>query len=105
MVAGEQADDKKASGAPSRRAILTGFGAAGLGALAPTRALADSMQEPPGRSPSEAQQTQPFHGEHQAGVTTPVPAAALVASFDVLARSRPDLDRLMKLREQLLQKK
>jgi len=95
-VSGEEANRRPASEAPSRRAILTGFGAAGLGVLAPSRVLADSMQEPPGRSPSEAQQTQPFYGVHQAGITTPVPAAALVASFDVLARTRPDLDRLMR---------
>jgi deferrochelatase/peroxidase EfeB len=81
--------------APSRRAILTGFGAAGIGVLAGGRALAESMQEPEGRSPEAARQAQPFYGVHQAGVTTPVQAAGLFASFDVLARSRPDLDRLM----------
>jgi deferrochelatase/peroxidase EfeB len=82
--------------APSRRAILTGLGAAGIGALAPARPRAESMQEPEGRSPEAARQAQPFYGPHQAGVTTPVPAAALVAAFDVLAQARPDLDRLMR---------
>jgi deferrochelatase/peroxidase EfeB len=81
--------------APSRRAILTGIGAAGIGALASGTAFGESMQEPEGRSPEAARQAQPFYGEHQAGVTTPVQAAGLFASFDVLARTRADLDRLM----------
>ena len=58
--------------APSRRAILTGIGAAGIGALASGTAFGESMQEPEGRSPEAARQAQPFYGEHQAGVTTPV---------------------------------
>jgi deferrochelatase/peroxidase EfeB len=39
---------------------------------------------------------QPFYGAHQSGVTTARPAAGLVASFDVLAATRADLERLLR---------
>jgi deferrochelatase/peroxidase EfeB len=39
----------------------------------------------------------PFYGEHQAGVATPQPAAALVAAFDVLADNRAGLERLLRI--------
>ncbi len=84
--------------APSRRAVLMGLGVAGaaIGTFAPREAFADSMQEPPGRSPGVALQAQSFYGPYQAGITTPVPAAGLVAAFDVLATSRADLDRMFR---------
>jgi deferrochelatase/peroxidase EfeB len=37
----------------------------------------------------------PFYGIHQAGITTPTPAAGLVVSFDVLAKNKQDLTRLL----------
>ena len=39
---------------------------------------------------------QPFYGLHQSGVITPQPAAALIASFDVLAEDRAGLERLFR---------
>ena len=42
------------------------------------------------------QDNQPFHGLHQSGVTTPQPAAALIASFDALADGRANLERLFR---------
>jgi deferrochelatase/peroxidase EfeB len=42
------------------------------------------------------QDSQPFYGVHQSGVITPQPAAALIASFDVLAEDRPALERLFR---------
>jgi deferrochelatase/peroxidase EfeB len=38
----------------------------------------------------------PFHGDHQAGITTPAPAAATFVSFDVIAESRRELADLLK---------
>ncbi|MVW71669.1 iron uptake transporter deferrochelatase/peroxidase subunit [Bordetella sp. 15P40C-2] len=35
-------------------------------------------------------------GEHQAGIVTPRPAAGLVASFDIIATDRKELERLMR---------
>jgi deferrochelatase/peroxidase EfeB len=84
----------------SRRSILRGLGLAGgglaIGGLAGEPAAAQSMVEPPGRSAAVARQAQPFHGPHQAGVTTPSPAAGLVVAFDVLAASRGDLERMFR---------
>jgi deferrochelatase/peroxidase EfeB len=42
------------------------------------------------------QDSQPFYGLHQSGVITPQPAAALIASFDVLAEDRGALERLFR---------
>jgi deferrochelatase/peroxidase EfeB len=39
----------------------------------------------------------PFHGEHQAGITTPKPPAGMFASFNVTAESRPELIELLKV--------
>ncbi|MGL4966380.1 MAG: iron uptake transporter deferrochelatase/peroxidase subunit [Inquilinus sp.] len=82
----------------SRRSVLRGLagGGAALGALAAAPAVAQSMKQPPGRDADIAQQAQPFYGEHQAGIVTPSPAAGLVASFDVLATSKPDLERMFR---------
>ena len=38
----------------------------------------------------------PFHGEHQAGITTPKPPAGAFASFNVTAESRAELIDLLK---------
>jgi deferrochelatase/peroxidase EfeB len=38
----------------------------------------------------------PFHGQHQAGITTPRPANGMLASFDVIAESADELERLFK---------
>ena len=40
--------------------------------------------------------SQPFYGLHQSGVIKPQPAAALIASFDVLAEDRAALERLFR---------
>ena len=37
-----------------------------------------------------------FHGAHQAGITTPAPAAAAFVSFNVIAESRQDLAELLR---------
>ena len=86
---------------PGRRGLLFGLGLAGAaGALAhaPGVARAATAQEQRRATPDldGTQDRQSFYGPHQAGVVTPQPAAALVASFDVLAGSHDDLVRLMK---------
>lgn len=90
----------------SRRRMLMGLGLAGggavLGRLAPGSASAgpasgcpfSGAQAVPGEGPSAGRQ--PFHGVHQAGIVTPRPAAGLVVAFDVLATTRPELERLLR---------
>ncbi len=80
---------------PARRDLLLGLagGAVGLGFGAQSQAA------PAGTLPAGDDGTQdshPFYGVHQSGVTTPQPAAALVASFDVVAEDRPALERLFR---------
>ena len=67
-------------------AIGLGFGSQSKAAPAGTLALGDDGTE----------DRQAFHGPHQSGVITPQPAAALIASFDVLAEDRAGLERLFR---------
>lgn len=71
-----------------------GIGAAlGAGAGgAVTRALGstDLINE------SSTLDTQPFYGKHQAGIATPQPAAAIVVTFDVLAKDKKGLEKLFR---------
>jgi deferrochelatase/peroxidase EfeB len=86
-------------GAPTRRHLMVGLGAAGsIAALAATPA-AQAPQAADCAADQENDGTldsQPFYGMHQAGVVTPQPAAALVAAFDVLAEDRAGLERLLR---------
>jgi deferrochelatase/peroxidase EfeB len=81
---------------PGRRGLLLGLASGAVSAAAATYARATPAGElaPGDDGTSDAQ---PFHGEHQAGVVTPQPAAALVVSFDVLASGRADLERLFRI--------
>ena len=87
----------------ARRALLLGAGATGVagavaGVLAPQTARAlstDSVTNAP--ESDKIHESQPFYGAHQPGIVTPRPAAGLVASFDVLARDRADLERMFRL--------
>ncbi|SNY79449.1 iron uptake transporter deferrochelatase/peroxidase subunit [Enterobacter sp. CC120223-11] len=86
---------------PSRRRLLKNIGALG-GALALTGgcpvAHAAKPQSAPGTlSPDARMETQPFHGQHQAGVLTPQQASMMIVAFDVLASDKSDLVRLFKL--------
>lgn len=87
----------------SRRQILAGLGLAAGGAIALRPAYgrdADAAApEQVTNAPighEEAKSRVPFHGEHQAGIVTPRPAAGLVASFNVIADSPEALDRLFR---------
>ena len=82
---------------PGRRSLLGFLGLAGAAGLAPVSALAATAQDERRAAP-DADGTldrQTFYGPHQAGIVTAQPAAALLASFDVLADSREDLVALM----------
>ncbi|WP_328462020.1 iron uptake transporter deferrochelatase/peroxidase subunit [Streptomyces sp. NBC_00448] len=73
-----------------RTALGVGAGAtalAGGGAAVTTALGGDSAHAAePGRAAPVA-----FHGAHQAGITTPTPAAAAFVSFDVIADTRAEL--------------
>lgn len=81
----------------SRRAVLGLAGAAGAGAglgFAGGRASAADAAD---GTPDLAAVVHPFHGEHQAGVTTPVQEHLFFAAFDVRSTcSREDLVELLK---------
>jgi len=81
-----------AHAAPSsaaRRHFLLGLGAGALG----TAALGAAAW----RYTDPAQETQPFYGRHQAGITTEQPAAGMVVAFDVLSKDKAELTALFKL--------
>ncbi len=86
---------------PSRRRLLKGMGALG-GALAlaggcPVAHAAKPKSAPGTLSPDARMETQPFYGEHQAGILTPQQAAMMLVAFDVLASDKSELERLFRL--------
>jgi deferrochelatase/peroxidase EfeB len=78
-----------------RRDLLMGLagGAIGLGLGSQARATPAGTLAP---GDDGTQDAQPFYGLHQSGVTTSQPAAAFIASFDVLAEDRAGLERLFR---------
>jgi len=84
--------------ATSRRRILIGLGAAGgalTGGLVTGKAAAAEIESVTNAPISDkTQERQPFYGVRQSGIVTPRPAAGMVASFDVLAKTPADLVRL-----------
>jgi deferrochelatase/peroxidase EfeB len=93
--ASSRADGSGGGLKPARRELLLGLagGAIGFGIGSQSQA-APAGTLPPGDDGT--QDRQPFYGLHQSGVTTPQPAAALIASFDVLAEDRAALERLFR---------
>jgi deferrochelatase/peroxidase EfeB len=95
----EQCPAHARSVSPDRRQMLFGLGLAG-GAMAAGLAPQVSHAATPAGEAAEPDQAlesrQPFYGLHQSGVTTARPPAGLVVSFDVLAKSRADLERLLR---------
>ena len=73
----------------SRRQLLAGSGLAGAALV--TAATAAGADTP---SPSSA--VVPFHGMHQAGITTPEQGRMVFAAFDVTASGRTDLAALLR---------
>jgi deferrochelatase/peroxidase EfeB len=74
-----------------RRSLLLGLTAGGVGLMAPTAGAGE-----PTTPPSGVPLVVPFHGPHQAGVTTPQPTAGLVVAFDLLVETRDELRRLFR---------
>ncbi|MEG1212799.1 MAG: iron uptake transporter deferrochelatase/peroxidase subunit [Leclercia sp.] len=86
---------------PSRRRLLKGVGALG-GALAlaggcPMAHAAKPQSAPGTLSPDARMETQPFYGQHQAGILTPQQASMMLVAFDVLASDKSELERLFHL--------
>jgi len=79
-----------------RRGVLLALGLAGAHGVLGSARAADLPDECAAVVPDGTQDRQPFYGPHQAGVTTPQPAAVLYASFDVLADDRDSLIRLFR---------
>lgn len=84
-----------------RRRLLLGLGVAGssLAGVCPAAIAvsADESGNVAAAPPSDTTgQRQPFHGQHQAGVVTPRPAAGMVAAFDVIAPTPAELVRLFR---------
>lgn len=78
---------------PGRRWFLRGA-AAGIGAAAATATVrADAA---PAGTAGGTPYAVPFHGTHQAGITTPAPRSGLTASFDVVAADRAELTDLLR---------
>lgn len=82
---------------PNRRDLLLALGATSLAAAARAEPAAPQVSDAPRAEPLAAGQRVPFHGIHQAGIATPRPENGLVASFDVVASSVDDLERLLRL--------
>jgi deferrochelatase/peroxidase EfeB len=93
-VAGEDMDKKP--GEPTRRRLLLGLGAGSMAALGMQPAAAAGSDFQPDQESDGTLDSQPFYGPRQAGVVTPQPAAALFASFDVLAEDRAGLEKLLR---------
>jgi deferrochelatase/peroxidase EfeB len=80
-----------------RRRLLLGLGAGSMAALAVRPASAAGSDRAPDQESDGTLDSQPFYGPRQAGVVTPQPAAALFASFDVLADDRAGLEKLFRI--------
>jgi deferrochelatase/peroxidase EfeB len=103
-------DDPSSPQDRERRRFLLGVGAAAGGALATQAAHAEDKHAedkvalaqtehhvtdaPTGDASTEGRW--PFFGEVQQGIVTPRPAAGMVASFDVIARTPDELERLFR---------
>jgi deferrochelatase/peroxidase EfeB len=83
-----------------RRRLLLGLGAAGgmlAGSLVPAAAAEPEGPHVTDAPPSDhTQERQPYLGQHQAGITSARPASGMIAAFDVLAQTPPDLERLFR---------
>jgi deferrochelatase/peroxidase EfeB len=87
----------KEAGAPTRRNLLLGLSVGSIAALGMEPASAAGADCQADQESDETLDSQPFYGPRQAGVVTPQPAAALFASFDVLAEDRAGLEKLLRI--------
>ena len=97
-----QSDLKRDAASPTRRQWLGGMVGASVLASVPAHGAPLGAAQPTHSQVTDAphtstsQQRVAMEGAHQAGITTPRPAAGMVASFDVLADNPADLARLFK---------
>ncbi|WAH53319.1 iron uptake transporter deferrochelatase/peroxidase subunit [Pseudescherichia vulneris] len=82
---------------PSRRRLLKSMGALALAGSCPVAHAAKPKSAPGTLSPDARMETQPFYGEHQAGILTPQQASMMLVAFDVLASDKSELERLFRL--------
>ncbi|ALN75733.1 iron uptake transporter deferrochelatase/peroxidase subunit [Aureimonas sp. AU20] len=86
----------------NRRRLLVGFAGGATAAAVALRPAGVSAGPKPDEQVSEvprsdrAREVQPFEGRHQSGIVTPRPAAGMIASFDTLAESPEDVERLLR---------
>jgi deferrochelatase/peroxidase EfeB len=86
----------KPTEAPTRRRLLQGLGAGSFAALGMTPASAAAADCPADQESDRTLDSQAFYGPRQAAIATPQPAAALFASFDVLADNRAGVEKLLR---------
>lgn len=92
-------EPRPARRALSRRGMLSLAGIGGAGAVAGLAAGLlghDAVVAAAAAPAAPADDTVPFHGERQAGITTPAQDRLHMAAFDVLTEDRADLIRLLK---------
>jgi deferrochelatase/peroxidase EfeB len=85
-----------ATGGASRRSFVKAALGAGTTGAALTLGAGPATAAPPRAEPRSAAGFVPFHGVHQAGITTPVPAFASFVSFGVTAPDRAALEALFR---------
>jgi deferrochelatase/peroxidase EfeB len=81
----------------TRRNVLFGAGsvvAAGLTGANAAEKQGEQITDAP--VSDKTQERQSFYGQHQAGIVTPRPAAGMIASFHILAKTPEDVERLFK---------
>lgn len=81
----------------TRRSVLFGAGTAvvaGLTAASATEKQGEQVTDAP--VSDKTQERQSFYGVHQAGIVTPRPAAGMIASFHVLAKTPEEVERLFR---------
>ena len=88
-------DDQPRS--PSRRALFHGAALAGSAALIGTLPRQAAATETTAEAIDPALETVPFYGKRQSGITNPIPAAGLMAAFNVLATNRNELSQLFQI--------
>lgn len=81
----------------TRRSVLFGAGTAvvaGLTAASAAQKQGEQVTDAP--VSDKTQERQSFYGVHQAGIVTPRPAAGMIASFHVLAKTPEEVERLFR---------
>ncbi|WP_189746902.1 Dyp-type peroxidase domain-containing protein, partial [Streptomyces nojiriensis] len=97
VQSGSAATADASGGGTSRRALLAWGGAGlalGAAAAGGTAAILRQNSEP--AAPGTMGMAVPFHGEHQAGIATPVQDRLHFAAFDVKTKDRAELIKLLK---------